>query len=204
MKMNLFPFFTDISGKTFLIVGGGTVAREKAESISRFGERIIIIAKETDIQETNNIKIKIKDFEPEDIGEADFVIGATNDRELNEKIAELCREVSKPVNIVDDAELCSFIMPSIVKKGAVVTAVSTNGASPAYAMMLRRQIEELLPDNIGDILDRMEDLRKRALNLIPEQKNRKYFFKEVLSELLEKENDLPDEEIMEILRKYER
>ncbi len=203
MKMNLFPFLTDISGKTFLIVGGGSVAKEKADSISRFGEKIIIVARETDIQETESIKIIRRDFEPGDIGEADFVIGATNDKGLNEKIAELCRKASVPVNIVDDPELCSFIMPSIIKEGALVTAVSTNGTSPAYAMMLRRQIEELLPENIGDILERMEGLRERVLNLIPEQKNRKLFYKEVLSELLEKENDLSDEEIMGILRRYE-
>ena len=202
--MNLFPFFTDISGKTFLIVGGGDVAREKVESISRFGEKIVIVACETDIEATDRIKVYKRAFKPEDINGVDYVIGATGDRALNEEIASLCDKAGIPVNIADDADLCTFVMPSMVKRGRFVAAFSTNGASPAFAMCMRRTVEDFVPEHIDDILARMEHVRGEAVRLIPEQPRRKRFFTELLTELIETDNALSDEEIRERIRTYER
>ncbi len=194
----------DITGKTFLIVGGGAVAKEKLESISRFGEKIIIVARETDIHESENVRVIKKDFEPSDIDMADFVIGATSDRGLNALIAKSCDDKNIPVNIVDDKELCSFVMPSMVKRGSLTVAISTNGKSPAYAMQLRKSIESQIPEEIDDILIRMESLRAVIPDRIQEPAARKKFYKILLARLIETNNSLDDEEIEKMVRNYEK
>ena len=198
--MNLFPFYMDISDKTFLIVGGGAVAKEKIASLRRFTDNIIVVAKETDLDEGRVIR---KQFEPSDLDQADFVIGATSDRKLNRQIAECCGQKGLPVNIVDDAALCTFFMPSMVKRGDLTVAISTNGTSPAYARRVREQIEKEILGNIADILLRMGELRKTVPKRIVEQGKRKRLYQEILAELIAGENGASDEEIERIIRKYE-
>lgn len=198
--MTLFPFFMDVSDKTFLIVGGGAVAKEKIASLRRFDVGLVVVAEETDIQDVPVVR---KSFEPADLDGADFVIGATANRELNRQIAECCKERGLPVNIVDDAELCTFFMPSMVKRGDLTVAISTNGTSPAYARQVREQVEQEIPENIGDILVRMGELRKIVPERVAEQGKRKKLYQEILAELIARDNGFLDEEVEAIIRKYE-
>ena len=88
------------------------------------------------------------------------------------------------MNVVDDAELCTFVFPAVIRRGGLVIGVSTCGKSPAYAGYLRREIESQIPDNIEDILDMMESCRSWLPEILPEQKARGAFLKELLQRLL--------------------
>ncbi|MEE8827372.1 MAG: bifunctional precorrin-2 dehydrogenase/sirohydrochlorin ferrochelatase [Eubacteriales bacterium] len=198
--MTVFPLFENIDGKTFLIIGGGNTAARKVGRLLQFTNRIIVVAEETDI---TGVKVIRRPFEESDLERADFVIAATDDRALNRRIAAACRERRIPINVVDDPELCSFIFPSVVKRGDLTVGISTSGTSPAYASLLRRTLEKNLPDHIGGILERMGALRRTVTALIPDQKRRAQCYKAVLSELLVRDNNVSDEEINEIVETYQ-
>lgn len=195
--MTLFPFYEDIEGKTFLVIGGGKVAKEKIGRLRLFTDKIIVVAKETDIRD---VDVRQKAFEDSDLALGDICIVATPDRQLNSHIAELCKEQGIPVNVVDDRSLCSFIFPSIVKRGDLTVSITTSGKSPAYAQKLRREIETTLPEHIEDILDRMEKLRGIVPEYIIEQRTRGNLYKQLLERMLETENRVTDEELLEMIK----
>lgn len=195
--MILFPFYEDIEDKTFLVVGGGKVAKEKIERLKLYTDKIIVVAKETDIEDTD---VRRKAFEDGDLALGDICIVATPDRELNRHIAELCKQRGIPVNVVDDRRLCSFIFPGIIKRGSLNISITTAGKSPAYAQRLRQEIEVTLPEHIEEILDRMEKLRKIVPEYIAEQKKRGSLYKKLLDRLLETENRVADGELLEMIK----
>lgn len=82
-----------------------------------------------------------------------FVVVAGENPEQNHRIAKLCQEKRIPVNVVDDQEYCSFIFPSLISHGNLSVGICTNGASPATGVLLKRKIEDQIPDNIEEILD---------------------------------------------------
>ena len=195
----------DIEDKTCLIVGGGKVAQEKVDSLSRFNVRILIVAARTDIKPVEGrIEVRLKSFEDEDLEEADFVICATSDRLLNRRISQICRMNKVPVNVVDDAALCSFIMPSMVKRGALTIAISTGGKSPAYAQRLRKRIDDEVPEHIDEILERLGALRKHIPEMIPDQESRKKYYKEALEVMLAADNAVSDDELSALAEKYSK
>ena len=211
--MSYFPFYFDITDKTFLIIGGGPVAREKVNRLRRFTENIIVIAPETEIEGTRTenpcrcageVQILCKEYEEEDLALGDYVVAATGIREVDRKVAGDCRGRGIPVNVVDDQAYCDFIFPSIVKRDSLTVAISTFGTSPAYAMQLRKEIEMILPDQIGPILTRMGNLRGEVSERVTDQKARAAAYRIILAALIESENRLTDEEIEEMIEEMAR
>ena len=196
--MTVFPLFENIDRKNFLVAGGGSVAARKVERLLAFTTRITVIAPETDIA---GVRVLRRAVEDEDLMRADFVIAATDDRALNRHIAAVCREGRIPVNVADDPELCTFIFPAIVKRGDLTVGISTAGASPAYAWQLRREIESILPDHIGGILERMSRLRRTVPERIPDQKKRAVCYREALALLVRTDNGADDEALEAIIRR---
>ena len=125
----------------------------------------------------------------------DYVVAATGIREVDRKVASDCRRRGIPVNAADDPEYCDFIFPAIVKRDSLTVAVSTSGTSPAYAMQLRREIEDMLPPDIGPILTRMGNLRSKVTLKVAVQKRRAAVYRKILAALIESGNQLSDEEI---------
>ena len=212
--MNLFPFFEDIEGKLFLIIGGGRVARRKAEVLLRFGADILVIAPQTamegtrlgsydrlreEIHRTEGICILEKEFTEEDAELADYVIAATDDSELNAMVARACQERKIPVNVVDDPALCTFIFPSLVRRGALTVGITTGGSSPSASRLLRERMEELLPRETEGILERMEGFRLKWKSC-PSMQAKKKANRRALIRLLETENRAGDEEIEAIMQ----
>lgn len=208
--MAYFPFFMDLSGKKGVVVGGGRIALEKLEKLISFAPALTVIAPEIlpEIEilakkavcncegnkNSSDMKISIQQryFEDTDIEDAFFVIAATDDGELNARISSICRKNRIPVNVVDDKEKCSFIFPSLVKKGSLTVAISTEGASPQVAASLRRKLETEIPDEIEDILDYLAWLRPIAKEKIPDDRKRAEFLKKTARLCLE-EMRVPEE-----------
>lgn len=197
--MTVFPLFENIDRKTFLIVGGGAVAKRKVERLSAFTNRIIVIAEETDI---TGVRVLRRKLALPDLDMGDFVVAATNDQETNRAIADYCNEHRIPVNVVDDPKLCSFIFPSVVKRGDLTIGISTGGTSPAYAQLLRKTLEHELPSQIGGILERMGALRSVVPAKVPEQDRRARCYREILSQLLLDNNATTDKEINDIIYRW--
>lgn len=178
--MSYFPFFTDISDKTFLIIGGGNVAADKILRLKRFTDRIVI-APETEIE---GVRVIRKEYDSGDLALGDYVVAAVGVRDIDRQIARDCRAAGIPVNVVDDIEYCDFRFPSIVRRGKLTVAISTSGSSPLYARMLRQQLEEMLPENIEQVLDEMQELRERTAEEVADQKERARIYKEALLDKL--------------------
>ena len=201
--MLLFPFFENIEERRFLIVGGGRIARQKLSVLLSFTDRITLVAEKFDPEtkalvngdrhpntkgdrhpSAEGVRHLEKSFAPEDISLGDYIIAATSDRELNAEISRLAKEAGKRVNVVDAPDLCTFFFPALIKRGGLVVGISTSGKSPAYAGYLRREMEKKVPDHIEEVLDTLEACRRWLPDILPEQKDRGAFLKELMTDLL--------------------
>ena len=169
--MAYFPFFVDLEGQRGLIVGGGTVALRKAEKLLPYGPALTVVAPEP-VSELAALPVELtrREFQPEDLDRADFVIAATDNEEENHRISALCQGRKIPVNVVDDKEACSFLFPALVRRGNLSVGVSTGGSSPTAAIWLKEQIEGLLPEQTEEILTWLEAQRPLLQERLPDQR----------------------------------
>ena len=199
--MSYFPFYIDIKGKKCVVIGGGSVALRKIEKLIWFEPDITVIAPEisAEIYSIHGIRIIKREFSDSDLDGAFFVITATNNKKLNERIFRMCIEKSILVNTVDDKEKCSFIFPAIVKRENITVAVSTGGKSPIYTRYLRKQIENLLDDRTDDIIEILAGVRSKIKREISVEENRKLAFERILAIALDDTDDVTDEKIEVII-----
>jgi siroheme synthase-like protein len=165
-----FPVFADIGDKPCLVVGAGTLAARKARILEDFGARIVQVSPET----------CGRPFVDSDIDGMALVVAATGDRAVNRRVAGLCREKGIPVNVVDDPENCTFFFPAVFRKGPMVVAVSSGGACPAAAKMVRDRIAGLVPDGFAAEVERLGASREKLKKDIPDPARRSRFCEEEL------------------------
>ena len=170
--MPLFPIFINLEGRRVLIAGGGHVALRKAERLSPYGADIFAVAPEfiPGFAGIPGVTLLERRFEPGDIDGAALVIAATDDPELNAAVSELCRWENVPVNVVDDIEKCSFVFPSLVRRGELSVGISTGGASPSAAQYIRRGVEQLVPEGFEDILGFLAAHRAAVKTALPPER----------------------------------
>lgn len=205
--MGLYPVFLDLRDKRVLVVGGGKVAVRKVRSLLFSGARIELVSRtlEPSLQELiqgSQISYIGPDFDASMLEGAFLVIAATDDQRLNEDISALCRQRGILVNVVDRPALCSFQVPSVIKRGDLTIAISTGGKSPALAKFLRELIEEALPEGIEALLEVLGVIREKVLALhLGPQRNKEIFSSIVRSPLLSAIRDKNHEEVQKILKK---
>lgn len=202
--MAYFPFFVEMKGQRGLVAGGGTVALRKVEKLLPYGAQLTVVApklcKELQkLADQSALQLQREAVRPEMVDGYDFVVAATDDSEANHALAARCREQKIPVNVVDDKEYCSFLFPSLVQSGALSVGISTGGASPTAAVWLRRQIEQLLPDSLPDILRWLEQLRPTLFRTLPSEARRAKAYAALLEEALQKGRPLTNAETVLIL-----
>lgn len=204
--MACFPLFQDLSHKKIAIIGGGTVAARKAEKLLPFGPEITVIAPEI-LPELSALPVMavLRPFQDSDITPQLFcVIAATDDRALNRHIYEFCRSARIPVNTVDDPALCTFLFPSLVKRGPLTVGISTSGASPTAAIWIRRQLEELLPDNTEEILLWLQSQRDAVKAAVPTEQQRTACQRKLFAACMERGGPLSPEERDTIIRQFNK
>tara|TARA_R110002096_G_scaffold377716_1_gene571564 strand:- start:94 stop:696 length:603 start_codon:yes stop_codon:yes gene_type:complete len=168
-KNTLFPVFLKLETLQLLIVGGGNIGLEKLEAVlgNSPETRIKIVAMEFigEVKELAsmypNISIHEKKFEATDLDEMELVILATNDNELNAEIKKLTKERRLLCNVADKPDLCDFYLGSIVQKGDLKIAISTNGKSPTVAKRIKEFLNEEIPESIQEVLDNMGAIRDK-------------------------------------------
>ena len=165
----LFPVFLKMETLKLLIIGGGKVALEKLLAVIQNSPAtsIHLVGKTVDnsiYEAANNIAnivIEERDYTVKDIEDADIIIAAVNDISTSEQIRTEAHKKSKLVNVADKPALCDFYLSSIVKKGNLKIAISTNGKSPTIAKRLKEQINEMIPGEIEKVLENMQVIRQR-------------------------------------------
>lgn len=164
----LFPIFLKLDRLNTLVVGGGNVALEKVSAILRNSPaaRVTMVApmfrEDTLVflQDYVQVEILERGFELSDLEGRDLVICATDNRALHEGIKEACSEKHLLCNVADTPDLCDFYLGSIVQKGDLKIAISTNGKSPTLAKRIRGFLEDVIPEEIQESLEGMEAVRK--------------------------------------------
>jgi siroheme synthase-like protein len=165
----LFPIFVKMEQFRVLIVGGGAVGLEKLTAILRNSPATPITLVAPDIlAEIQNyviafpkVILKEKDFELSDLNEQNFVIAATDDKILNTEIKKAAAQKGILTNVADTPDECDFYLASIVQKGDLKIAISTNGKSPTIAKRLKEVLNAVLPTELDAILQDMTAIRQR-------------------------------------------
>lgn len=203
--MAYFPFFVELDGQEGLIVGGSTVAQRKIEKLLPYGPRLTVCAPDISpsIRAIPGLSLVERAFTPELLAGRAFVIAATDDPGLNHHISLLCRERRIPVNVVDDRDYCSFLFPALVKRGSLSVGISTGGASPTGAIYLKKQIDAMVPERFGELLDWLDSVRARTKETLPDEAARSRFFAALFSAGMERGGPLGGEEIETILKRYQ-
>jgi siroheme synthase-like protein len=163
----LYPIFLKLEELRLLIVGGGNVALEKLQSVlsNSPGTQITLVApvilpEIIDIsKEFTNLLLFEREFDPLDCEEADLVFIAINDFDLSDEIAQEAHRRNLLVNVADTPGLCDFYLSSIVKKGDLKIAISTNGKSPTLSKRLREVLSEAIPDGTQLSIEQLNKLR---------------------------------------------
>jgi siroheme synthase-like protein len=145
--MSLFPIFVKLKGRLVVLVGAGEVAVGKIPGLLRAGARVRVIAPEVhtsfvELIRSGKIEWVGREFEPNDLVGATFVIAATSAPGVNAAVYREAEARGILCNAVDDIENCHFYYGSIVQRGDLQIAISTNGKSPALAQRLRQELEQ--------------------------------------------------------------
>lgn len=161
---HLYPIYLSLAGRNCLVVGGGKVAERKAATLLEYEAHIRLVSPEvtsriSDWAAQNLIELRARMFKPEDLEGIFLVFIATDDPEINNAITMLCREQAILVNAVDDPPNCDFYVPSILRRNSLCVAISTEGKSPLLAAKLRRELEEYIPEEYGEWVQILGELR---------------------------------------------
>lgn len=170
--MSLLPIFLRLDRRPVLVVGAGTVALAKIESLRAAGAAITVVAPTAapqfrELVENGDLTWHRRVFAPTDLDGAFLVIAATNDSAVNHTVYEEALRRSVLCNAVDDPPNCDFYFGSVVARGDLQIAVSTAGESPALAQRLRREIDEQLPGDLGPWLQELGALRREIRDTAP-------------------------------------
>jgi uroporphyrin-III C-methyltransferase/precorrin-2 dehydrogenase/sirohydrochlorin ferrochelatase len=183
--MDYFPVYLKLNKQPCLIVGAGSVAARKIALLSRAGAKITVIAPQISpsvlaMKDEHNLLIQQKEFAKEDLSDFKLVVSATDNDDINQRVATAANELTIPVNVVDNPALCSFIFPAIIDRSPIIAAVSSGGASPVLARLLRARIESLIPHTFGKLASLAEKFRSEVKEKISSSGQRRIFWENIL------------------------
>jgi siroheme synthase-like protein len=171
-----YPIFLNLWGKKCVVVGGGKVALRKVTTLLDCGADITVIsprphAEISKLFKNKAIQLVRRNYERGDLKKAALSIAATHIKEMNRKVAEESMKSGILVNVVDDAELSDFIIPSSFRRGDLSVAVSTSGRSPAFAKKVRAKLEKNIGIEYAYLLSLIAEIRseikKKGLRVSP-------------------------------------
>lgn len=167
-----YPIYMDIENKPVLVVGGGRVALRKVRTLLEYRAIVKIVSPKL-VPELEQLLDGVrcvwiaKEYSSEDIQDAVLVFACTEREEINARIAEDAKANYRPINVVDDPDKCSFIVPSVLTRGDLSIAVSTGGSSPLVARKIREELEDLYTEDMEIYLDLLRTWRQEVKEKLP-------------------------------------
>lgn len=147
----LYPIVLRRDGRRALVVGGGKVAARRVGGLLEAGARVIVSPRFAPgfhrLVATRGVACIERSYRLDDMAGADLAIAATDDREVNARVRTDARQAGVPVCVVDDPEHSDFIVPAVVRRGDLLLAISSGGASPGLVGQLRRELDLLVPED---------------------------------------------------------
>jgi precorrin-2 dehydrogenase/sirohydrochlorin ferrochelatase len=156
-----YPVFLDLAGRRALVVGGGQVAARKVAGLLHAGADVTVVAPTAvaEIAEDPDVRWHERPYRRGEVASYSIAITATDDPAVNRQVARDGNAANVWVNSADDPEHCAFILPSVVRRGDLQVAVSTNGRSPAMAQWARRRLADVFTDDHGAALEVLAEVR---------------------------------------------
>jgi siroheme synthase-like protein len=169
MPNQYYPVFLDLRGKRCVVIGGGEIGERKVQGLLGGSAKVTLISPEITqglqaLALAGRIEWLAREYREGDLRDAFLAIAATDKRGVNQAIATEAEREKVVLNVVDDAPLCTFIAPSIVRRGEVTLAISTGGSSPALARKLKETILEsdlLRYADLAEVLSKARTLVKQ-------------------------------------------
>lgn len=191
--MRYYPAFLNLKGKNVLLFGAGEVALRKAKSLVESGAKLSVISRDFSgafirYAKSKNIRLKKGDTIA-NFRNISLVIAATSSAAFNRAVFKVCERQKIWVNVVDDSKHSSFIVPSLIRRGNLQIAISTGGASPAMAKLLRKKWEGELSVKYAGLLRYFKKQRTKIKETMSDSSDRrKYFYKMVKAKLKKMKN----------------
>jgi precorrin-2 dehydrogenase/sirohydrochlorin ferrochelatase len=189
---NLYTISLNLVDKKCLVIGGGKVAYRKVISLLDAGAFVKVISDEfvESFKTVNNhprLKLEKKCFSKSQIDKELFlVIAATNDKIVNNEIADLCNNNNILVNVIDNPKKSSFFVPAVLKRGDLTISISTNGKSPALSFKIKKELEKQYGEEYIKYINILGEIRKKVLaNEQDPDKRKQIFHSLVESDILE-------------------
>ncbi len=183
--MDFLPIYLNLRGEPGLVVGGGEIAARKVALLRKAQAQVTVVAPAlgptlSQLLASGGITHRARRFEVCDLDVCVVAIAATNDEEVNRLVAAESRKRRIPVNVVDRPDLCSFIMPSIIDRSPVLVAISSGGASPVLARLLRARLETLIPASYGRLATLVAGFRDQVRLRFSRSTDRRAFWEKIL------------------------
>ena len=196
--MRYYPVNLDVFGRKCLVVGAGAVASRKIATLLECGAKVTVVSLGScpavdEMAGKGEIVLFRRAYEHDDLSGAFLVVCATDNEDTNRRVAADAEEAGVLHNIADRPELCSFVLPALVRRKDLVIAVSTAGKSPAFAKRMRKELEEKFGAEYGDFLDLMGAVRKVLLAEAHAPEEHKGLFERLI-----------DENLMDAVRRKDR
>jgi precorrin-2 dehydrogenase/sirohydrochlorin ferrochelatase len=189
--MRYYPIFLKIEGRAVLVVGGGEVGARKVETLLRCGARVGVVSPalvpwlEEKVQE-GTVQLVGSEYDERQLHGRSLVIAATDDGELNSRVASDAARRSLLCNVVDSPTEGDFIVPALMRRGSLTLAISTDGQSPALARKIREDLEERYGEEYADLLHLLGAVRVRLLSASKDSRlNKERFERLVRSPLVD-------------------
>lgn len=144
-----FPLFVDLSGKTVLVVGGGTIAKRRVMTLAEFTPHVVVVAPTVhpdleSLAAQGEIQLFTRKYTPADLEGADLVLAATDEAQLNQEIVRRCKAAGIPVNTASDQTQCDFFFPGIAQRENLVVGVTASGKDHGRAKVVTEAIRRWL------------------------------------------------------------
>ncbi|MFC5447279.1 precorrin-2 dehydrogenase/sirohydrochlorin ferrochelatase family protein [Paenibacillus aestuarii] len=189
-----YPIMLDLIGTRSLVVGGGRIAERKVRSLVQAGAHVTVLSPDftdglVEMGQRSEIKLIEERFSEAWLREQTasalkacrLVIAATDSAEVNQAVCAAARRWGMFVNVVDQPELSTFILPSVVRRGKLVIAVSSGGASPSFARKIARELEQSYGEEYELYLDFLSEFRLKIQAVIADKQARQQLFQEMLA-----------------------
>ena len=172
-----YPVFLDLRGRRVVVIGGGAMGEEKVTRLLPYEAQVVVVSRDVtdevaELADDGKIEWVRRPYRRGDLDGAFIAIVAdTSDDAVNQAVSEEARERNVPLNVADVTELCTWITPSVARRGEVIVATSTGGASPALARRFREILNgecrldsrhELM--DFADLAPLLSDARKQLLD----------------------------------------
>ncbi len=183
--MAYYPIFLELDRRPCLVIGGGAVAARKAKQLAACGARVRVVSPECgaglkQLAARRKVSWTPRLFKPSDLKGAELVIAATDCRPVNEQASRLARRKRIWINVVDQPRLCSFNVPSVVRRGKLEMAISTGGASPALSRWIRKDLEKRYGSELGRLLEQSAKMRSDVRKKMPSAAQRRRLYGEAI------------------------